>query len=102
MSIHNRVHEAYRFKILSEFKENKYLPNTAEGMLEFLFSDNSEYRIYYYEDPYNKTTLGQRLNRLWIIPCWWLIAPFKWILTGSAGVNTHTKFAKWVAKVTGI
>ena len=102
MSIHNRVHEAYRNQILNSFKENKYLPKTPEGLLDFLFDDNSQYRIYHYSDPYVKSTLKQRLNRLWIIPCWWIIAPFKWIFTGSAGVNTHTKFAKWVAKATGL
>lgn len=102
MSIHNRLHEAYKYQILNDFKDNKYLPKTPEGLLEFLFNDDSLYRIYYYNDPYTKTTLGQRLNRLWIIPCWWIVAPFKWILTGTAGVNTHTKFAKWVSKATGL
>lgn len=64
MSIHNRVHEAYKYKILAQFKANKYLPQTPEGLLEFLFDEDSEYRIYYYDDPYTESTLAHRLNTM--------------------------------------
>jgi hypothetical protein len=103
MSIHNRVHEAYKHQIERDFKES-HLPQNINGLLDFLCDDEErgDYRVYHLNDVYEKTTLNQRLNRLWILPCWWVITPFKWIFTGSAGVNTHTKFAKWVAKVTGI
>lgn len=101
MSIHNRVHSAYKFKILSEFKENKYLPQTPEGMLEFLFEDNSEYRIYYYDDPYTKNTIGQRLNTMWMLPLWFVCAPFLWVFTGDTGINQHSKLGKWISKMTG-
>lgn len=102
MSIHNRVNETYRHQVLNAFNENKYLPKTPEGLLDFLFAEDSEYLVYHYKEQYDKTTFVQRFNRLWVIPCWWVVAPFKWIITGSAGVNDHTKFAKWLAKITGL
>lgn len=102
MSIHNRVHEAYRFKILSEFKENKYLPQTPEGLLEFLFNEDSEYRIYYYDDPYTNNTISQRLNTMWVLPLWFVCAPFLWVFTGNTGINQHSKLGKWISKVTGV
>lgn len=70
MSIHNRLNEAYKHKILEEFKENKYLPKTPEGLLDYLFDDDSIYKIYYYEDPYSKSKLAHRLNTLWVVPLW--------------------------------
>lgn len=102
MSIHNRVHEAHYYTILNEFKENKYLPQTPEGMLEFLFADNSEYRIYYYDDSYTKSTLAHRLNTLWMLPVWFVCAPFLWMFTGKTGINQHSKLGKWISKVTGM
>ena len=102
MSIHNRVHEAHYYTILNEFKENRYLPQTPEGMLEFLFADNSEYRIYYYDDPYTKSTLTHRLNTVWMLPLWFVCAPFLWMVTGKTGINQHSKLGKWISKVTGM
>lgn len=101
MSIHNRVHEAHRYTVLAQFKANKYLPQTPEGLLEFLFDDNSEYRIYYYDDPYTKSTLKHRLNTLWMLPVWLVCAPFLWVFTGKTGVNQHSKLGKWISKMTG-
>lgn len=102
MSIHNRVHEAYKYKLLAEFKDNKYLPQTPEGLLEFLFDEDSEYRIYYYDDPYTKRSVVHRLNTLWMLPIWAVCAPFLWLFTGETGINQHSKLGKWIAKVTGL
>lgn len=102
MSIHNRVHEAYKYKLLAEFKENKYLPQTPEGMLDFLFEDDSDYVVYYYNDPYNKSTLKHRLNTMWMLPLWFVCAPFLWVFTGNTGINQHSKLGKWISKVTGL
>lgn len=102
MSIHNRVHSAYKFKILAEFKENKYLPQTPEGLLEFLFDEDSEYVIYYYKDPYTKSTLKHRLNTMWMLPLWFVCAPILWVFTGDTGINQHSKLGKWISKVTGL
>lgn len=102
MSIHNRVHEAYKHKILAQFKENKYLPQTPEGLLDFLFGDDSEYRVYYYDDIYTKRTVINRLNTLWLLPTWVVCAPFLWLSTGETGINQHSKLGKWIAKVTGL
>lgn len=104
MSIHNRVNKAYQTDLLRDFKENKHLPQTPEGLVTYLFDDDigSGYIVYRYKNQYDKTTFTQRLNRLWVVPCWWVIAPFKWIMTGSAGVNDHDKLGKWLAKITGL
>jgi hypothetical protein len=102
MSIHNRVHEAYKHKLLAEFKENKYLPQTPEGLVEFLFDEDSEYRVYYYNDPYTKRTIANRLNTLWMLPIWAVCAPFLWLFTGEIGINQHSKLGKWITKVTGL
>lgn len=105
MSIHNRVHEAYKHQILQDFKENKYLPKTPEGLLEFLFDEDSDYRVYHYNDPWgesNKRTIFNRLNTLWMLPIWAVCAPFLWLSTGETGINQHSKLGKWIAKVTGL
>ena len=102
MSIHNRVHEAHRYTVLAQFKANKYLPQTPEGMLDFLFEDNSDYVVYYYNDPYTKSTLKHRLNIMWMVPLWFVCAPFLWVFTGDTGINQHSKLGKWISKVTGL
>ena len=101
MSIHNRVHEAHRYTVLAQFKANKYLPQTPEGLLDFLFEDNSDYVIYYYNDPYTKSTLKHRLNTMWMLPLWFVCAPFLWVFTGDTGINQHSKLGKWISKMTG-
>lgn len=102
MSIHNRLNEAYRHQILNDFEDNQYYPKTPEGLLEFLYSDESNYKIYHYKDIYTKSIWQNRLNRIWVVPIWFVIAPFKWLFTGSSGVNQHTKLGKWLAKITGL
>lgn len=102
MSIHRRVNEAYSFQILNTFKENKYLPDTAEGMLEYLFSDESDYKVYHLREVYNKSTLANRLNLLWIYPVWLVLSPFLWLFTGSAGIDNHSKFGKFLARITNL
>lgn len=104
MSIHNRVNKAYQSNLLKDFKDCPYLPKTPEGLIEYLFDDDigSDYIVYRFKEQYDKTTLTQRLNRIWVLPLWFAIAPFKWLLTGHSGVNQHSKFGKWLAKITGL
>lgn len=102
MSIHSRLNEAYRHQILNDFEDNKYLPKTPEGLLEFLYSDESNYKIYHYKDPYTKSTWRNRLNTLWLVPLWFIVSPFIWLFTGQFGINQHSKLGKWIAKVTGL
>lgn len=102
MSIHRSVNEAYLFQVLESFKENKYLPDTAEGMLDYLFSDESDYKVYHLKEVYNKSTLLSRLNIMWVYPVWLVIAPFLWLFTGNAGVDNHSKFGKFIARITNL
>lgn len=105
MSIHRHAKQAYKHQLKKDFLENKYLPQTVDGLLEYLFDQDIHYNgyiVYQYKESCDKSTVGQRLNRLWAVPCWWLVAPFKWLFTGSSGVNQHTKLGKWLAKVTGL
>lgn len=104
MSIHNRLNKAYQTDLLKDFKDNPYLPKTPEGLIQFLFDDEieSDYVVYRYKEQYDKTTLSQRLNRIWVLPIWFVVAPFKWLLTGSSGVNQHSKYGVWLSRITGL
>ncbi len=105
MGIHNRAVEAYKFQILKDFKEDGRFPNTVEGLADFLTDDEkyNGYIVYHEKDPYNyDTTIWQRLNRLWVLPCCLIAMPFTWLATGQTGVNVHGKFGKWLAKITGL
>lgn len=106
MSIHNRVHEAYKHQIERDFKES-HLPQTINGLLDFLCDDEErgDYRVYHFNDPWgasNKKTVCNRLNTLWMIPIWLVCAPFLWLFTGEAGVSQHGQLGKWIAKITGL
>jgi len=104
VSIHNRAVEAYRFQIEKAFKESSQ-PKTVQGLFDFLCDDEErgDFIVYHYDDIYHeKTTLKQRLNRMWIMLLHLCVAPFKWLITGTTGIHPHTKLAKWVAKATGL
>lgn len=105
MSIHKRARQAYKHELKKDFQDNKYLPQTVDGLLEYLFDQDVHYNgyvVYQDKESYDKNTVGQRLNRLWVVPIWFVIAPFKWLLTGESGVNQHSKFGGWLAKITGL
>lgn len=102
MSIWNQAKEAYKYQILKDFKDNGNFPNTPEGLLDFI-DEYNDYVIYHYGGWGNyKTTIWQRLNRLWVLPCYLIAMPFTWLATGQTGVNVHGKFGKWLAKITGL
>jgi hypothetical protein len=84
----------YKHLIKKELEKNP----TADDVLEHLFGDrdgwvNSRYTIREYTE--SKANIIQRINLLWVWPCYMiLIAPFKWILTGSTGVKSESKSMK--------
>lgn len=103
MSIHQVVIKAYKHQILEDFNNDKYLPKTVDGLLEFLTDNNAgrQYVVYHYKNPYTiQTSIWQRLNRFWVLPCLIISMPFTWLVCGKTGVNTHSKFGKWLAKIT--
>lgn len=106
MSIHNYTRKAFKHELKKDFEEDKYLPKTVDGLLEYLFDQDVRYKgyhVYLDKEAYSaRSNTTQRLNRLWVVPIWFVIAPFKWLATGSAGVNQHTKLGKWLAKITGL
>ena len=95
------MHKAYRFKVEAEVGKDA----TAREVLDHLFGtydDNVEYVVYHYNDPYTKpTTVFQRLNRLWVVPAFYLCAPFQWFFTGEVGVKDHSKLGEFLHKITG-
>jgi len=101
LSIHSRLNEAYKNQVLDDFEQCGFYPNTAEGLLDFI-REYDDYVIYHRKDPYDKTTVLQRLNTLWVVPTWFVISPFLWITTGKAGFSQHSKIGKWLAKITGL
>lgn len=104
MTIHRYARKAFKSQLKKDFQDNKYAPQTVDGLLDYLFDEDrfTGYLVYQDRESYDKTTLGQRLNRLWIVPCWWLAAPILWITTGDAGISQHTKLGEWLAKKTGL
>lgn len=96
------MHKAFRFKVESELGKDA----TAEDVLDHLFGkyeENVEYVVYHYNDPYSKhSTLLQRLNRLWVVPAFYICVPFQWMFTGKVGLNDHTKLGEFIHKITGL
>lgn len=104
MTIHRYTRKAYKHQLKQDFESNQYSPKTVDGLLDYLFDEDryTGYHVYCDKENYSKSTVLQRFNRLWIIPCWWVVAPFKWLATGSAGVSDHSKLGIWLAKITGL
>lgn len=66
----------------------------------------SEYVVYRYDNEGDwgnrkKTTLLQRFNMLWLYPLFVVTVPFQWLFLGKVGVNTHSKFGKFIMKLIG-
>lgn len=108
MTIHRYAHKAYKHQLKKDFEENKYLPKTVDGLLDYLFSEDqwgdkySNYIVYRDRDSYDKTTLKQRINLLWVFPMWFVFSPFLWLFTGKFRISQHSKLGKWLAKITGL
>lgn len=89
-------------KELREFYGDKY---TARQVLEHIFGDQdghfTQYHLIYnnYDDV--KTTKLQRLNLLWVWPCWFIIGSIKWIFTGDMGVSKQSKAVEILVKLIG-
>lgn len=104
MTIHRYARKAYKHQLNNDFKENKYLPQTVDGLLDYLFDEDSYtgYIVYIDKEDYDKSTIGQRLNRLWVVPVCLVCAPFQWMFTGKTGLSQHSNLGSWVAKITGL
>lgn len=102
MSLYQRMYKAHRYIVERDVGTDA----TAKQVLDHLFGDydeTTEYAVYHYNDPYTKpSTLFQRFNRLWVIPVFYLCVPFQWFLTGSVGLNDHTKLGEFIHKITGL
>lgn len=102
MSLYQRMYKAHRYVVEREVGKDA----TAAQVLDCLFGtydENVEYVVYHYNDPYTKeSTVLQRLNRLWVVPAFWLCAPFQWFFTGDVGVNDHSKLGEFLHKITGL
>ena len=102
MSLYQQMYKAHRYVVERDVGKDA----TAKDVLDHLFGDydeNVEYVVYHYNDPYTKpSTLLQRLNRLWVIPVFYICVPFQWMFTGSVGLNDHTKLGGFVHKITGL
>jgi hypothetical protein len=102
---HNKE-SAYQHAIKQELKEAGIDNPTANDVLLHLFGDydgwkNSDYTLYKYKRC--DRTILQRINGLWIIPCYIiLVAPIKWLLTGEAGMKTESKAYKLINKLTNL
>lgn len=103
MSLYQRMHKAHRYIVEREVGKDA----TAKQVLDHMFGTyddaHSEYVVYHYNDPYTKpSTVLQRFNRLWVVPLFFICAPFQWLFTGDIGLNDHTKLGEFVHKITGL
>lgn len=102
-----KTNEAYRHVIERELKESFGESFTANDVLKHFFGDyNNEYRSYsrYTLHQYTKPRQSavQRLNILWVWPLYAaLVAPIKWIITGSSGVKAESKAGKILSFLLG-
>lgn len=86
-----KTRSAYKSEILKEMHESP----SAKDVLDHLIGDNdgwvnSDYQLRKYD--YCKNTVLQRINSFWVIPLYaLLIAPLRWIFTGSTGMKTDSK-----------
>lgn len=90
------TNEAYRSVIENELKEQIGENFTANDVLDHFFGDkNNDYRCYsrYTLRRYVKPSQSaiQRINILWVWPLYAaLVAPIKWVITGSTGVRSES------------
>lgn len=95
-----------RYNLVDEIKDKYGEDYTREHVLDYLmgdsWSDNTpygDYAIHTYES--SDKSFKHRLNMCWVLPLVLLTAPLQWVLTGSTGVSTKTKFECWLLKITG-
>lgn len=63
--------------------------------------EDSEYRVMKYYD--QDVTWYQRLNRIWFCPLYLVVvAPIKWVITGSTGIEERSIFRNLMNKVVGL
>ena len=90
-----KTKKPFKSMVRKEIVESYGEKFTGEQVLSHLFGDcdgwiNSNYEIYRYEK--TKKTIINRLNSVWVYPVYAaFIAPVKWIVTGSTGVESDTK-----------
>ena len=98
-----RQNSAHRHIIEKEMKERYGENYTKQQLLDYLFDDdsNGEYVVIprFYE--YEKRTVIQRLNHLWVIPLWLSVCWIKWIFTGETGIHQESKAGKFLSKIIG-
>lgn len=91
-----KTKRVYSHAVLKEIKEHEGIENpTVNQVLSHLLGDEdgwiaSNYTVRAYEKV--KTNPIQRLNAIWVYPLYALVvAPIKWIVTGSTGVETESR-----------
>lgn len=98
-----RKNSAYRHVIEKEMKALHGNDYTKNQLLDFLFDDDyhGDYvvipRFYQYE----KRTVAQRINYIWIVPMWLSVCWIKWIFTGETGIHQESKAGKILSKLIG-
>lgn len=63
--------------------------------------EDSEYRVIKYYD--DDLVWYQRVNRVWFCPLYLLlVAPIKWVITGSTGIDGRSVFRNLMRKLVGL
>ncbi|EPS0409769.1 hypothetical protein ACVAPW_000914 [Shigella sonnei] len=93
--------ELYGAEKFDEFTKNKILGHLF-GSVENDYSPESEFKIYWRYDPDVKTSPLQRINLLWVWPLYMIIvAPIKFIVTGSTGTSKDSMMGRVLSKLVG-
>lgn len=88
----------YGYDRFDEYTKNKIIAHLFGSWED---PSGSEFKVVYRYDPDINTSPIQRFNLLWVYPVWLLIAPFKWIITGTTGVTKDSKVGKILIKLLG-
>lgn len=86
-------------QLIRDAEKEGIIMNDAEKFAMWLVEE-SEYRVIKYYD--DSITWYQRLNRVWFCPLYLVfVAPVKWVVTGSTGIEERSVFRNLMYKLTG-
>lgn len=97
----------HRSSITKKMKDETDMNELLDTLFGKYDDGESDYVIYRYDNGSEwglsrKTTLLQRFNMIWVWPLFMITVPFQWLFLGKVGINGHSKFGKWILKITGV
>lgn len=96
----------HRSSITKKMKDETDMNELLDTLFGKYNDGESEYVIYRYDNDSEwehsrRSTLLQRFNMIWVWPLFMITVPFQWLFLGKVGLNSHSKFGKFVMKLIG-